>query len=47
MLEENSSLIVAEKIADRVDFWDANRLRVKVGLKPSVLPWLRFMKGID
>ena len=31
-----STLTLAEKIADWMDFWDANHLRVEVGLKPSV-----------
>ena len=30
MVEGNSYLAVAEKIADWMDFWDANRLQVEV-----------------
>ena len=36
MVGGNRSLTVAEKIADRMDFWDANNLRVEVGFEPSV-----------
>lgn len=41
-----SALTMAEKTADWMDFWVANRFRVEVGLKPSVLPQLHLMKGL-
>lgn len=43
---DHRALIVGEKFFDRVDFLDANRLRVGNGRNPSVQPWLRLMKGI-
>ena len=36
---------VDKKNSDRMDFLDANSLRVGNGRNPSVLPWLCLMKG--
>ena len=42
--KDHRALTVDEKNSDRMDFLDANRLRVGNGRNPAVLPSLRLMK---
>ena len=44
-LRRSGTLTVGEQISDRMDFLDANRLRVENGRNPGEQPRLRLMKG--
>ena len=43
--QDHRALTVDKKLSDRMNFLDANLLRVGNGWNPCVLPWLCLMKG--
>ena len=43
--KDHRTLTVGEKMSDRMDFLDANRLRVENSRNSCLLPWLRLKRG--